>query len=687
MRISNLQSNAAVVTTVADAKSHIEFFINYHLSVGFNHIYIFIDDDCAETFLTVSKFTNATAILANELLREAWKHTPIYRKNKKRALIEKEVMVRQELNIHIAHSLAKEQGIDWLVHLDIDELFYPNGNLLNEHFSSLNQNNIGSCVYLNYEAIPTGIENSDIYLSTVFFKKNFFRRSRWFYSDEQKSFIENTSWIRKHFFNYYQNGKPAVSLHNDIIVNNVHFIHHPNRGSKMLGHDDPIILHFPCTSYKEFQQKYSRLGNFDSLWNNLPRTGKYIDTLHIEARDLFLDGDLAGALALYRERVVRDHAQIELLIRYGLAVKIEAISADSPNISTYPGKSTSSDRATYELKSTQKSVFPNSAQCIGVSEIFFQIQKQNNKKHCIFFDNIGDARKWVRRHPILKEQNDVGNIQLDGKFYPCWSGKLLYDFDREELYNELLVALKQYLSNEQILYFDIAEELLFKDCSMQTPFDFSVKQVQFVMEIVSALCEKNKGQLFIGVQNGIENFYYPILPASFVDKKMTEHIYSYVQSRETKKLVEFLQIHYPRNKYSNWGIGLNDSHSRYEIVYKSILFSLGGTVLFPKNYQRTSMDKFFVELRKQHDFIVQNYAEVIPIEGAELVVINNLSCGKGLLTIVNISMKQVVVEIEPLLTVIDIKGKAVSIFDNTELELRLLNTLALEANTAVCLLY
>lgn len=313
-----------IVATVADAQDSIEAFVYYHQKIGFESFYIFLDDNDQELLLKLKKNPQIQVFLKDQRLYDAWGSHLHSLGEEKKNLIAEEVMVRQELNFYVAFYLAKEQGVDWLLHMDLDELFYPNGYNLDEYFSSLQLNNVTSVTYLNYESISTQLESENIYLSSSYFKVNHFKNRYWFYTSAQKDFLKSNNWLKEKYFLYYQNGKSSISTYcKNITFYDVHSIVGDGK-RKMGNHNDPIILHFPCARFSDFVKKYQRLGSFSDDWLGLPRTGDYIDPFHLHARNAFLHQSGADLESFYRANCILNELEIKPLIELGLAKYIDS---------------------------------------------------------------------------------------------------------------------------------------------------------------------------------------------------------------------------------------------------------------------------------------------------------------------------------------------------------------------------
>jgi Glycosyl transferase family 2 len=312
-----------IIATIADAQDSIDAFIRYHKAIGFEYFYIFLDDNNLETFNYLSKYSDVNVSLKDDDLRSSWKEYFPSVGDEKVQLIDKEVMVRQELNFYVGFHLAKEQGIDWILHIDLDELFYPNGHDVAEYFASLQLNNIRSVTYLNYESLSTSLDSPNIYLSSSYFKINHFKNRYWFYTQAQKEFFLQNDWVKEKYFLYYQNGKSGISTYsNKIEFYDVHSIMGDGH-RKMGNHSDPIILHFPCARLSDFIKKYRRLGNFSDNWLGHPRAGEFIDSFHLNARNFFLVNPDSDLKHFYLANCIVKQSQIDSLCQIGLAKSID----------------------------------------------------------------------------------------------------------------------------------------------------------------------------------------------------------------------------------------------------------------------------------------------------------------------------------------------------------------------------
>ena len=327
----------ALCTTVRGADSVLDFFVDYHLSIGFDVIFLFFDDVADNGIDRFAKRQNVVVYRSDEELQQLWKsikYQKLYRKYI--PSITTEVMARQNLNTAVAMELCRKHGYDWLLHIDSDELFYTYGRSIKDHFSSLSLNNIRIINYRNHESVP---EKFDI--SNFFSENNLFKKNKAVLNPYQKQLVNK--WFTKFdgiFFYFYANGKSAVRIDDDAIPDGVHFFTYKNRIlrqlkfkapiKKLIEWDEPCILHFPCCGFRQFYNKYRFLGNFsDKNFNKLPIKLP----MHLKCRDIINNESLETAKEFYQSIFINYQLQnADLFLKEGVYFRVPLINSDMRNI-------------------------------------------------------------------------------------------------------------------------------------------------------------------------------------------------------------------------------------------------------------------------------------------------------------------------------------------------------------------
>ncbi len=615
---NSIRTKIAIVTTVADASEHIDFFIKYHLSIGIKHIFIFIDDSCEETFKRAARYVNVTPVYVNEETRENWKLVPAYSNSEKRTLRNREVMVRQEYNAYLGYSLAKSIGIDWLLHIDIDELFYPNGVCLDDHFTELQKNNNGGCVYLNYEAIPVKQESHCIYRSTQFFKKNYFKKGQWFFSEAQRSFIQSEDWLSDFFFNYYQNGKSAANLHYELVLSDVHAMWGKGTDLAFLGHKDPIILHFPSITLTEFNKKYKRLGYFDDYWKGFLRVGKFIDPLHLDARDKF-SSNSKDFEKLFESRIMLNQYQIDTLLNQDLAVKIDdivSIDFSSTNFDTeLPLLSMSNNPSSSIAKKSNLAVLHTT---------FSDLLRRNSVSRITMdFGSFAEARMWLRRHPVLSRNILACHISESFPFTIYCNHLCLYDFSNPNLKSALKTIVTSFIDSGKAVLFKMDDTVFLKDYEHKTEFDIAMDAMNFMFDLANSLDQEQADNVFFEVPYGKEAHLLACKKLNLFDSRLSFLIEQSLHENSPYSLALYIAEHYPRHTKFNWALDasiFNNYPNEQKNCIFSILYSLGGTILNDVK-QRNSINVFSL-VREKNPFIYKNYSRLIFSGDENLIILH-----------------------------------------------------------------
>jgi hypothetical protein len=313
---------AAILTTLKNGSAVIDSFIRYHLFIGFDHFFLFFDDPTDPAIEKALKYPQVTVFRNDDALKQKWRETRLFSESKRvRDHIELEVMARQELNAEIAIQHAMERKIDWLLHIDIDELFFPRGQSVAEHFNLLSSRNIHHITYLNYEAAPENPDIIDYFKEVTLFKRAPATLDGGWYNSRQKEIIASTHQLAPNFFLFYGNGKSAAKVVDGLASNGVHKFRNTKTKVQREIVKNPFILHYPCCGFEHFWNKYRSRGRFQNKWFGEIDIN---EPFHLESRDVVMQGDRHAAREFYERRVViRDEGQIISLTESGLFCRIQ----------------------------------------------------------------------------------------------------------------------------------------------------------------------------------------------------------------------------------------------------------------------------------------------------------------------------------------------------------------------------
>ncbi|MFN8576687.1 MAG: glycosyltransferase family 2 protein [Candidatus Sericytochromatia bacterium] len=305
----------AIVSTIINSENIIDSFINYHLNIGFDYFIFFIDDNSENiiNYLT-NKYGSLVILVKNDINLDAiHKEMELYMyfyEFKK-----KEVMARQILNTKVSLNICLELKIDWLLHIDIDELLYlTSEKSIKEYLNKVSYYGYETVTFNNLEALPEKTHIVDYFKEVRLFKKNAIYYNKY---DEI-----TTGETRKEFYMAYQNGKSIVKVSYNTEVNSVH--HFVGKGKPLKTYKDysHVILHYCCCGYENFIKKYKTLGDFSDYWFNKDIIKNSLK-FHIESRNIIKEGIEERINNFYLKNVIKyESPKIKEFLQKGILIKI-----------------------------------------------------------------------------------------------------------------------------------------------------------------------------------------------------------------------------------------------------------------------------------------------------------------------------------------------------------------------------
>ena len=304
-----MKLKTAIVTTLRDPGQDLVFFLQYHFAIGFDHIFLFFDGDEDDPMIEYARrFEGVSIRTKGDGLRRDWENSRSFKKNHQYAgFLDKEVMARQILNAELAINKCLDLGIDWIVHIDHDELFVLNKGSLAEHFFELDAANIETVRYLNHEAIPEKLIVGSLFEEVSLFKKNYAALNH-----NQVRYVNglpNTS----HFL-YYTEGKSAARVSMNLLPADVHGFSSTNKVN--ICHD-ACVLHYPICGLNNFIKKYKILGMFEDKWFGALDINTRLP-FHIQSRNIVNGNDEQLIRDFYIQKVMRKEQEIDTGLLQGI---------------------------------------------------------------------------------------------------------------------------------------------------------------------------------------------------------------------------------------------------------------------------------------------------------------------------------------------------------------------------------
>ena len=332
---AGLPSVAIVSTTAQSSLKVLEQWIGYHRVVGVEHFYLFLEMG-AMTLAPKLRELPGVAVWVLDAEHERTLNT-FMSKNESflRPFLGKPcnwaLMLRQNYNVDIAIEKAFSMGLDWLVHVDTDELLYPGGSpdySMRQVLGNVGENTT-FVVFPNYEALPETDGIVDPFSEVTLFKKARDHTS----PEARKKYARNSMMGNPGYFLLYMNGKSAARLVPGIRASGVHRFFLPQKSLRkslrrkavVEKHSEAAVLHFTYTRFADMTSKAGMC--------NCPLDEQSLKTCFVLEFDrqvyVQLHSPEKNDTVLrewYRQRVVWDHTKpIKATnIKYGLFQRIFA---------------------------------------------------------------------------------------------------------------------------------------------------------------------------------------------------------------------------------------------------------------------------------------------------------------------------------------------------------------------------
>jgi hypothetical protein len=286
---------AGIVSTCKGVEKTIESWIRWHGELGFQ-MFLYFDSPASDrtSIEIASRFACVTVVKTDDAFRQRERYDSLPSWPALTRDVSSQVQARQRLNCeHCARSLAPGRGVEWLLHIDSDELFSPPACGIKEHFASLEKAGCWQYSYGNVEAVPGELDSSDPFRSI----ENFRQHDDWLPPEtRQRGQPANAAylfWLARSnrllneplYFLFYANGKSAVKVSTSgLLCGGVHGwngkaarsgwrTNIPSLAqreglvlcpSTSRPRDRPTILHYACCSLTAFARKnWPALGYLD----------------------------------------------------------------------------------------------------------------------------------------------------------------------------------------------------------------------------------------------------------------------------------------------------------------------------------------------------------------------------------------------------------------------------------------
>ncbi|KAK9069242.1 hypothetical protein SSX86_013358 [Deinandra increscens subsp. villosa] len=261
---SDLKPKICITSSTSAGLEQLLPWIYYHKVIGVTNFFLFVEGHAATPHVSkvLESIPKVSLIHRTKELEEKQAKSRIWNETWLSNFFYKpcnyELFVKQSLNMEMAIVMAREAHMEWIIHLDSDELVYPSGTReysLRQLLSNVPEN-VDAVVFPNYES---SIERDDIqepFSEISMFKKNFDHLMKETYFGNYKDSTRGNP----NYFLTYGNGKSAARVQQHLRPNGAHrwnnYRKHPNE----IKFDDAAVLHYTYTKFSDLTSRRDRCG-------------------------------------------------------------------------------------------------------------------------------------------------------------------------------------------------------------------------------------------------------------------------------------------------------------------------------------------------------------------------------------------------------------------------------------------
>ncbi|KAK6933894.1 hypothetical protein RJ641_036793 [Dillenia turbinata] len=256
-------SKICITTSTSAGLEQILPWIFFHKVIGVSTFYLFVEGKAASTNVSkvLESIPGVEVIYRTRELEEQQEKSRIWNETWLASFFYKpcnyELFVKQTLNMEMAIVLARNAGMDWIIHLDTDELIHPAGTpeySLRQLFLDVPQN-VDQVIFPNYESC---VERDDI--KEPFTEVSLFKKNLALLSPETSYSLFEEATREKTYFLTYGNGKSAARIQDHLRPDGAHRWYNYKKTPKNLLMLEAAVLHYTYSKFSDLTSRRDRCG-------------------------------------------------------------------------------------------------------------------------------------------------------------------------------------------------------------------------------------------------------------------------------------------------------------------------------------------------------------------------------------------------------------------------------------------
>ncbi|KAF8088362.1 hypothetical protein N665_0544s0012 [Sinapis alba] len=261
---SDLKPKICITTSTSAGLEQTLPWIFYHKVIGVSTFYLFVEGTAASPNVSrvLETIPGVNVIYRTKELEEEQAKSRIWNETWLEKFFYKpcnyELFVKQNLNMEMAITMARDDGMDWILHLDTDELVHPSGaseyslrNLFREVPAD-----VDAVIFVNYES---SVERDDIkepFTEVSMFKKNHEHVPTDVYFGNYKDATRGNT----NYFLTYGNGKSAARIQDHLRPNGAHRWYNYKKTPNVIFLGEAAVLHYTYSRFSDLTSRRDRCG-------------------------------------------------------------------------------------------------------------------------------------------------------------------------------------------------------------------------------------------------------------------------------------------------------------------------------------------------------------------------------------------------------------------------------------------
>ncbi|OAY53449.1 glycosyltransferase-like KOBITO 1 [Manihot esculenta] len=261
---ANLRPKICITTSTSAGLDQILPWMLYHKVIGVTTFFLFVEGKAASPSVikVLESIPGVKVILRTRELEEQQAKSRIWNETWLSSFFYKpcnyELFVKQSLNMEMAIVMARDAGIDWILHLDTDELIHPAGS--SEY--SLRQllldvpGNVDMVIFPNYESSVERDDVKDPFTEVSMFKKNYDHLPK----DTYFGMYKESTRGNPNYFLTYGNGKSVARIQDHLRPNGAHRWHNYMKTPNEVKLEEASVLHYTYAKFSDLTSRRDRCG-------------------------------------------------------------------------------------------------------------------------------------------------------------------------------------------------------------------------------------------------------------------------------------------------------------------------------------------------------------------------------------------------------------------------------------------